>query len=103
MIKEISSLPFLNTKKQGIRTKLGVRQHGDYSWIDPKLVGMPDVAELSILWIDDLNFSFLNNDYAGFNYADMFSKFDDFISASVAPSAFSLSDALNQLSSSLLG
>jgi len=79
-----------------------VHQHGDYPWINPKYVGMPDVAELSILWIDKLNFSFLNNDYAGFNYADMFAKFNDFVSAPVLASPCSLSAALNQLSSRVL-
>ena len=100
-IKKLSSLPFINYKKKGLCKRLGVREHGAYPWIDPKLVGMPDVAELSILWIDSIDFSYLNNDYAGFNYADMFSKFDEFTSAPFATSPYVISDALKQLSSTI--
>lgn len=103
LIKKISTLPLLNSKRQGILTRLGVRQHGDYPWIDPNLVGMPDVAELSVLWMDDLEFSFLNHDCAGFNYADMFARIDEFVSTPIAISPSSISDALNRLTSSLLG
>ena len=89
-------------QKRGIRKRLGVREHGTYPWIDAKLVGMPDVAELSILWTDNFDFAFLNNDYAGFNYADMFTRFDQFTSAPVAVSPYSISDALKLLSSAIL-
>lgn len=75
---------------------------GAIPWIDAKLVVMPDLAELSILWTDNFDFAFLSNDYAGFNYTDMLTSFDQFTSAPVAVSPYSISDALKLPLSAIL-
>ena len=95
LVKAIAKLPVLSPKKNALYEKLGVRSHGDYPWINSRLVGLPDVAELAFIWIDDFNFEYYNNDYCGSDDGDTFSRFSDFVASSPSASPLGLDEALD--------
>lgn len=102
-VKALASLPVLSQKKHSLFEKLGVRQHGDYPWINRKLVGLPDVAELAVLWVDDFEFEYYNNDYCGDDDGDTFSLFSDFVGSSLAVSPSCVEEAMETISATILG
>jgi hypothetical protein len=101
-VRLASSLPLINLKQKGILARLGVREQGDYSWIKNELVGMPEVAELSVLWVDSFSFEYLNNDYAGFNYAQMYSLFRGFVASPPLICSYDLVESLAKMTAFLV-
>ena len=95
LVKEIAKLPVLSLKKNSLYEKLGVRSHGDYPWINSRLVGLPEVAELAIIWIDDFDFEYYNNDYCGSDDGDTFSLFSDFVASAPSASPLTLEEAMD--------
>lgn len=95
LVKTIAKLPVLSLKKNSLYEKLGVRSHGDYPWINSRLVGLPEVAELAFIWIDDFDFEYYNNDYCGSDDGDTFSLFSDFVASTPSASPLGLDEAMD--------
>lgn len=98
LVKSLVKLPGLSSVKVPLLEKFGVRLHGDYSWINPRLVGLPDVAELSLIWIDDFDFEYYNNDYCGADDGDTFELFSQFLASSPAVSPMTVDAATEAVS-----
>ena len=64
LIKKIASLPIIKRKYINIIKKLGVKSYGKYKWLRPELMSFHKY-EFCLIWCNDFNFSYFNNDYAG--------------------------------------
>jgi SAM-dependent methyltransferase len=103
LVKAVVNFPLFPFGKQSVFERLGVRLHGDYPWIDPNLVGLPDVAELSLVWADSFDFGYYNNDYCGSDDGDMVRLFSEFVSSDVALTPCGIEEAMAAVSRRILG
>ena len=79
IIKKIASLPIIKMKYLSIITRLGVREDGNYKWVEPELVDYRN-SELSFIWVNDFNFNYFNNDFAGPGDPHTIRLFNNFVS-----------------------